>query len=120
MPAKKQKLNLSSNRLSEEELNIEVPEIKVVGPKKTTPKTVVASLDSVGLIRLKFQEGGELPALLAGRFTTIEQVQSHLVTYADRNKGKTFELHSIELAPASQEGTLRFDEIVDPALDTEE
>jgi hypothetical protein len=69
--------------LQEEKKGIEI-EIEVAGPKEMKVRHVKMSLDNRGLIKLCFREGGKLPVLLQGRFTSIEDVKVALAVWQDR------------------------------------
>lgn len=69
--------------LQEEKKGIEI-EIEVAGPKELVKRHVKMSLDNRGLIKLCFREGGKLPVLLQGRFTSIEDVKVALTVWQDR------------------------------------
>jgi hypothetical protein len=66
-------------------------QIEVAGPKEVEAKTVQLKLDQRGLIQLSFKEGGELPALLQGRFTSLTDVQQVLLLWQN-NCAKEFKL----------------------------
>ena len=88
-------------------------EIEVAGPKEVSTKTVQLKLDQRGLIQLSFKEGGELPVLLQGRFTDIENVKIALTIWKDKTD-KEFKLDANVSKPKSGDQSLSdvIDEVV--------
>lgn len=89
--------------------------IEVAGPKETEAKTVRCSLDQRGLIKLSFKEGGQLPVLLEGRFTTMEDVKTALSVWQAR-RAKEFVLDESVERPHSSEGNASVDAQVSAAV----
>jgi len=117
-----------NSELEETKKGMEVT-IEVAGPTKPITRTVKLTLDSRGLIRLSFKEGGKLPEILQGRFTGISDVKVALSIWKAR-ADKEFKLDESVTAPhsgggqsvedlvdeASQKAPPTFDEDLDPAL----
>lgn len=58
-------------------------EVKVSGPKGKTVlgKQIRAKLQSNGLYKLYFKEGGELPETLKGQYTSVKEVEAAIDHY---------------------------------------
>jgi len=89
--------------------------INVAGPKEHTEKTIVISRDNHGLMRLKFKEGGQMPALLTGRFTDIDSVKIALATYQER-EAKSFALDEKVVCPLPGAGDNGLDDALKEAM----
>lgn len=88
-------------------------EIQVAGPKEVQCKTIELSLDNRGLIKLRFKEGGKLPAILQGRFTDLPSVKVALTVYQER-EAKHFNLAE-EVQHPNPDDDQSIDELVDEA-----
>lgn len=89
--------------------------IDVAGPKAVEAKTVRCSLDQRGLIQLSFKEGGKLPEILGGRFTTMEEVKTALTIWQAR-RAKEFVLDENVTHPHSSEPSKDVDTAVTDAV----
>ena len=89
--------------------------IEVAGPKEVESKTIQLSLDQRGLIKLSFKEGGQLPRLLAGRFTNIEEVKTALVVWQER-RAKEFKLDENISHPHAIDNGKVLSELVDKSI----
>ena len=90
--------------------------IDVAGPQEVESKTICLSLDVRGLIKLQFKEGGQLPRLLAGRFTNLTEVTTALAEWQSR-RNKEFKLDPTITAPHSKDGANSLDDLVKEQID---
>jgi hypothetical protein len=90
--------------------------IDVAGPKEVESKTIQLKLDQRGLIQLSFKEGGQLPELLTGRFTNIEEVATSLSVWQDR-RAKQFKLDPDIQRPHAGGGQSVVDAVKDAVQD---
>jgi hypothetical protein len=77
--------------------------VKVAGPKAVEAKTVILTLDNRGLIKLAFAEGGELPELLKGRFTSLADVAEALEVWVERRAKQYNLVTEIQRDPKASE-----------------
>lgn len=88
-------------------------EIEVAGAKKTEKKTVQIKLDNRGLMQLSFAEGGQMPEVLSGRFTSLDEVKLALTIWKDRRDAEFNLDEKVKVPHASKEESVA--EVVDKA-----